>query len=74
MDYIGFNITEQLEPTNQDINIIFNPEPNYSSYKITILKDNNIYKEITKINIVPTAFTLSETGNYKINISYYDYH
>ena len=72
MNYIGFDVIEQLEPTNQDINIAFNPDPNYSSYKIIILKDNNVYKEITKINIVPTAFTLSETGNYKINISYYD--
>ncbi len=72
MDYIGFNITEQTIPTKEDINITFNPDPNYSSYKITILKDNEIYKEITKINTIPTEFTLSETGNYKINTSYYD--
>ena len=72
MDYIGFNIIEQLEPTNQDINLTFNPDTNYSSYKITIIKDNEIYKEITKINNTPTTFTLSETGIYKINTSYYD--
>ena len=68
MDYIGFDIAEQLEPTNQDINITFNPDSNYSSYKITILKDNNTYKEITKINIVPTTFTLSETGKNKCKL------
>ncbi|MGM9850091.1 MAG: type II secretion system F family protein [Bacilli bacterium] len=72
MDYIGFNITEQLEPTNKDINISFNPDTNYSSYKITIIKDNEIYKEITMINNIPTSFTLSETGIYKINTLYYD--
>ena len=72
MDYIGFNIIEQLEPTNQDINLTFNPDTNYSSYKITIIKDDEIYKEITIINSVPTSFTLSETGIYKINTSYYD--
>ena len=72
MDYIGFNITEQLEPTNQDINLSFNPDTAYSSYKITIIKDEEIYKEITIINNNPTSFTLSETGIYKINTSYYD--
>ena len=71
-EYIGFNIKEQLEPTNKDINISFNPDPNYSSYKITIIKDDEIYKEIIKINLVPTTFTLSETGKYKINTTYYD--
>ena len=72
MDYIGFNITEQLEPTKEDINLSFNPDITYSSYKITIIKDNEIYKEITQINNTPTAFTLSETGIYKINTTYYD--
>ena len=37
MDYIGFNILEQLEPTNQDINLSFNPDPAYKSYKIVII-------------------------------------
>ena len=69
MDYIGFNILEQLEPTNQDINLSFNPDPAYKSYKIVIIRDNEIYKEITIINPTPTSFTLSETGTYKINSS-----
>lgn len=72
MDYIGFNILEQLEPTNQDINLSFNPDPAYKSYKIVIIRDNEIYKEITIINPTPTSFTLSETGTYKINTIYYD--
>ena len=37
----GFNIYEQ-EPTNKDINISFTPNPAYSSYKLTILKDDEI--------------------------------
>lgn len=68
---IGFNIFEQ-QPTNEDIQIIFNPDPLYQSYKVTINKDEQIYKEFTKINSVPTEFTLSETGKYQINITYYD--
>lgn len=72
MDYIGFDIKEQLEPTNQNINLSFNPDINYPSYKITIIKDDEIYKEITKINSSPTSFILSETGIYKINVIYYD--
>lgn len=69
---IGFDIYEQINPVNQDLIITFNPDLNYSSYKLTILKDNNIYKELTKINSSSTTVTLSETGSYKIDITYYD--
>ena len=62
---IGLNIQEQ-PATKEDITIVFNPENTYSSYKIIIYKDGNIYKEITKINIQPSRFTLSETGIYNI--------
>lgn len=72
MEETGFNIYEQLEPTNKDITISFNPNPSYNSYKLIIYKDNEIYKQITKINLSPTEFTLSETGDYKINVNYYD--
>lgn len=68
----GFNIYEQLEPTNKDITISFNPDPTYKSYKLIIKKDEEIYKTITKINIVPTEITLSESGTYKIEVLYYD--
>lgn len=69
---IGFNIYEQLEPTNNDITISFNPDPSYSSYKLIVIKDEQIYKEITKINLSQTKLTLSETGTYTINVIYYD--
>lgn len=68
----GFSIYEQLQPTNQDITIAFNPDSNYQSYTLTIKKDEEIYKEIRKINLVKTEFTLSETGIYEINVTYYD--
>ena len=58
---IGLNIYEQA-PTKEDITINFNPDQTYSSYKLIIYKDETIYKEITKINIQPSQFTLSETG------------
>ena len=70
VEFIGLNIYEQ-QPTKEDITISFNPEQTYSSYKIIIYKDEEIYKEIIK-NIEQTEFTLSETGTYHIDIIYYD--
>lgn len=70
-EFIGLNINEH-QVTNQDITISFNPEQTYSSYKLIIYKDNEQYKEIYKINLTPTQFTLSETGIYHIDIVYYD--
>ncbi|MBP3920630.1 MAG: type II secretion system F family protein [Bacilli bacterium] len=72
MDYIGFDKFEQIIPINTDLTINFNPDTNFSSYKLIIYKDNNIYKELNKIKLVPTTFTLSETGTYKIEVKYYD--
>ncbi len=72
MELNGFSIYEQTEPVNHDITISFNPENTYSSYILQIKKDGNLYKEIRKINIVPTEFTLSETGTYQIDVKYYD--
>ena len=72
MELNGFSIYEQTEPVNHDITISFNPESTYSSYILQIKKDGELYKEIRKINIVPTEFTLSETGTYQINVKYYD--
>lgn len=72
MELNGFSIYEQTEPVNHDITISFNPENIYSSYILQIKKDGELYKEIRKINIVPTEFTLSETGTYQIDVKYYD--
>ena len=72
MELNGFSIYEQTEPVNHDITISFNPESTYSSYILQIKKDGELYKEIRKINIVPTEFTLSETGTYQIDVKYYD--
>ena len=70
MEQTGFNIYEQITPINQDLTIIFNPNPSYKSYKLLINKDDNPYKEITKINMDKTEFTLSETGTYQIIVTY----
>ena len=40
---LGFDIYEQVNPVNQDITINFNPDINYTSYKLTIYKDEKIY-------------------------------
>lgn len=68
----GFNIYEQLEPVNKDITITFNPDSTYISYKLTIIKDNEVYKEIAKSVGENTKLTLSESGIYIINITYYN--
>ena len=72
MDLNGFSIYEQIEPVNHDITISFNPETTYKSYILQIKKDNELYKEIRKINTVPTEITLSETGTYEIEVKYHD--
>lgn len=72
MELNGFSIYEQIEPVNHDITISFNPDNTYASYILQIKKDNELYKEIRKINTVPTEFTLSETGTYQIQVKYYD--
>ena len=72
MDLNGFSIYEQIEPVNHDITISFNPDNTYKSYILQIKKDNEIYKEIRKINTVPTEITLSETGTYEIEVKYHD--
>lgn len=69
---LGFDIFEQTNPINKDLTINFNPDYNYSSYKIIIYKDEKIYKEQNKINIQPTTITLKETGTYQIIVNYYD--
>lgn len=69
---MGFSIYEQINPINKDIIVTFNPDINYSSYKLTVLKNNTIYKELNKTNNSPTTITLSETGSYQINVIYYD--
>lgn len=69
---MGFSIYEQMNPINQDLIITFDPDINYPSYKLTIYKDNNIYKELNKQNNSQTKITLSETGSYTIDVTYYD--
>lgn len=80
----GLSLESLLNPTNQDINIIFTPKENVISYNYRIFKneDNNlttkngelnnpttIYRDYTTVtNNNPTNIILSETGNYKLEI------
>lgn len=60
---MGFDKYEQIKPVNTDIFIKYNPE-NYSSYKLTIYKDDNVYSEFE--NVGESNITLTESGKYKI--------
>ena len=62
---MGFDIYEQIQYVNHNITINYNPE-NYSSYKLTIYKDNEIYSELTKEG--PATITLTESGSYTISV------
>ena len=80
----GLSLESSLIPTNQDINITFTPKEDVISYNYRIFKnaDDNltlkngeldnpttIYRDYTIVtNNTPVNITLSETGNYKLEI------
>ncbi len=85
----GLSLESSLQPTNQDINIVFTPKDDVISYSYRIFKnagdnltlkngelDNptTIYSDYITVNHNnPVNITLSETGNYKLEIITTDY-
>ncbi len=64
----NFDIKNTNTPTNKDINIVFSPSNNVTSYVYQIYKDNVLLKEVS-INVKEnTNITLTETGVYKIKV------
>ena len=71
-DNYGFSLYEQVDPVNSDIVVSFNPNPSFMSYKLSILKDGQVYKEISRNEIKPVHIDLTDTGSYQISVVYYD--
>ena len=57
---------ESMKPTNKDINIVFSPSYNVTSYTYQVYKDNIPINSVNVDNQNPVTIALSETGSYKI--------
>ena len=67
-----FNIFEQLNVTNNDINIVFMPDSSITRYEYCVIKDD-VYGDYIQINNnEPTTIFLTETGIFQIEIKAYD--
>ena len=65
----NFNIEKLDKPVNKDINIIFSPSINVTSYSYQIYKDDIPYKKIDVTNNFSSNILLSETGKYQIIVN-----
>ena len=70
----GFSIYEQVNPINQDINIVYSPITPVLKYDYYIIKDG-VKSGATNISgNTPSNILLTETGNYEIEVNAYDYY
>lgn len=69
-----FNIDSKLDPTNQDLTIVFTPDSLVMRYTYTILKDGTPISSETIEENKPVQIKLDETGVYKIKIDTYNYY
>ena len=62
----NFNIYSNENPTKNDINVVFSPETNATSYSYTVYKNDHVYltNNVTGNNSV--NINLKDTGTYKI--------
>ena len=67
--YGNFNIEKTDKPVNKDINIVFSPSINVTSYSYQIYKDDIPYQKNDVLNNFNSNILLSETGKYKIVIN-----
>lgn len=65
----NFNIEKLDKSVNKDINIIFSPSINVTSYSYQIYKDDIPYKKIDVTNNFSSNILLSETGKYQIIVN-----
>ena len=63
-----FDISNTPKPTNQDVNIVFTPSLNVTSYTYQIYKDNVLIENNLVQNNQNTVLNLKETGIYQISI------
>ena len=62
----NFDIESVTKPTNKDINVVFSPSNNVTSYTYEIYKNNIKIDTVNINNNSETTINLNETGNYKI--------
>lgn len=67
--YGNFNMEKTDKPVNKDINIVFSPSINVTSYSYQIYKDDIPYQKNDVLNNFNSNILLSETGKYKIVIN-----
>lgn len=65
---LSLSITEMLEPTNENLDIIFTPEPDVISYTYTIIKDRKTIAIESIDTNRPVTISLNESGTYTIRI------
>lgn len=70
----NFNLDSHVEPTNQDLKIVFTPEASTMRYHYSVLKDGVPIKAETIEGEIPTQIILEETGNYQIVVEAFDYY
>ena len=70
----GFSIYEQVNPINQDINIVYSPITPVLKYDYYIIKDGVKSGAINISGNTPSNILLTETGNYEIEVNTYDYY
>lgn len=67
----GFSLYEQIEYTNQKIEISYTPKRNITYYTYQIYKDNEIYAEEQINGSIACEIQLQETGIYQIIVTQY---
>lgn len=70
----GLSLFEQLNPTNQDISIVYSPTTPVLNYEYCIIKDGVRGQSISVTGNIPANILLTETGNYQIEIKTTDYY
>lgn len=74
MNNYGFNLYEQLNPINKDINIVYKPTTSVVKYEYYIIKDGIRSDAISVNGTKETNIILTDTGNYQIEVKTYDYY
>ena len=66
---VGFDIQSTSKPINDVLVVNFLPSSDTAFYSYQLYKDNNIIKNEKVNSNISTSFSLTDTGNYYINVS-----
>ncbi len=70
----NFSLVSHIEPTNQNLNIVFTPNSLVRRYEYTVLKNDIPIKSESVDQAKPIQIVLEETGQYKITVQTFDYY